>query len=336
MFPYEIKPVDGKDAEFIKEHFKGKVTDLVSVGPKKWMLPVKYEKHADKYYNFDLRSDDVWIVTYMKSGTTLTQELVWMITNNLDYEKSSKIPLLERCPFLDFNILWNDEYKAYLAELNGNDPKVCEELKDIDVPCYETAEKMISPRVFKTHLSPSLLPPSLIETCKVIYVARNPLDVAVSYYHHCKLVTSYGYQSDFKTFWQFFEKDLLMYSPYWEHIKEGWANKHHPNFLFLFYEDLVRDMPGNIRKVAKFLNKEMTHDDVIRLADHLHVDNFRKNVTVANVWKTVSGILDPEAQGFIRRGKVGGNKEVDDEIKLMAEKWFKENLAKTDIKFPEF
>uniref|UniRef100_A0A069DSW0 Putative sulfotransferase n=1 Tax=Panstrongylus megistus TaxID=65343 RepID=A0A069DSW0_9HEMI len=335
MFPYEIKPIDGKNDEFIKEHFKGKVVDFVSVGPKKWILPEKYGEHADKYYNFDLRSDDVWIVTFMKSGTTLTQELVWMISNNLDYGTSSKKPLFERCPFFEFNIMWTDEYKAYLAELNGNDPKIWEELKNIDAPCYEMAESMTSPRIFKTHLPPSLLPQTLMETCKVIYIARNPFDVAVSYYHHCKLITSYEYPGDFGKFWQFFEKDLLMYSPYWEHIKEGWANRHRPNFLFLFYEDLIRDMPGNIRKVAKFLNKEMKHDEVMKLADHLYVDNFRKNVTVTTIWRT-KGIFNPEAQGFIRRGKVGGNKEFDDEIKLRAEKWFKKNLAKTDIKFPEF
>ena len=28
------------------------------------------------------------------------------------------------------------------------------------------------------------------------------------------------------------------WSPYWEHLKEAWARKDHPNLLFLFYEEL--------------------------------------------------------------------------------------------------
>lgn len=46
----------------------------------------------------------------------------------------------------------------------------------------------------------------------------------------------------------------------------------------------------------------MTDDEVNRLAEHLHIDNFRKNVRITKIWKT-EGIFNPKAQGFIRRGK---------------------------------
>ena len=45
-----------------------------------------------KIFNFQLREDDIWIVTYPKCGTTWTQELVWMLINDVDTEKGS-IPL---------------------------------------------------------------------------------------------------------------------------------------------------------------------------------------------------------------------------------------------------
>ena len=30
----------------------------------------------------------------------------------------------------------------------------------------------------------------------------------------------------------------VYYAPFFPHILEGWAKKDHPNFLFLFYEDM--------------------------------------------------------------------------------------------------
>lgn len=34
-------------------------------------------------------------------GTTWTQELVWLIANDLDYEKARRIPQMERFPFFE-------------------------------------------------------------------------------------------------------------------------------------------------------------------------------------------------------------------------------------------
>lgn len=43
---------------------------------------------------------------------------------------------------------------------------------------------------------------------KVVYVARNPKDVATSWYHlNCEFMTQ-GYVGDFPTFWDYFENNL--------------------------------------------------------------------------------------------------------------------------------
>uniref|UniRef100_A0A023F6T1 Putative sulfotransferase n=1 Tax=Triatoma infestans TaxID=30076 RepID=A0A023F6T1_TRIIF len=337
MFPYKITKIDGNDGKELVELFKGQKAGFVQVGPKKWTLPAKYAEHAEKYYTFDLRQDDLWIIAYPRSGTTWMQELLWLINNNLDYEISSKTPINERFSFFVPNTMNSDKYLEEIAELNDNDPEVMKVLENIAIPVYVTGEAMKSPRHFKTHLPLSLMPPNLLDTCKVVYLARNPFDVAVSFYHLSKLLKSIDYQSDFEKYWELFEKDLIMYSPYWEHIQEGWERRNHPNFLFFFYEDLLRDLHGNIRKICTFLNKQMTVDEIETLADHLHIDNFRKNCTATSKISKIKGMINPGAQGFIRRGKIGGNVEFNDvKIKLRAEKWFKESLAKTDIVFPEF
>lgn len=77
-----------------------------------------------------------------------------------------------------------------------------------------TAEQIIqfpSPRFIKSHLPLSLLPPSLLDTAKVVYVARDPRDVAVSFYHHNRRFTAEGYIGDFKRFWNYFIRDLGKY-----------------------------------------------------------------------------------------------------------------------------
>ena len=45
---------------------------------------------------------------------------------------------------------------------------------------------MARPRMIKSHLPLNLLPDNLLETFKVIYVARNMKDAAVSLYYNLK------------------------------------------------------------------------------------------------------------------------------------------------------
>lgn len=48
--------------------FAGERDGFVQVGPKKWLYPVKYEKLAKEYKNFEVRPDDVWITGFPRSG----------------------------------------------------------------------------------------------------------------------------------------------------------------------------------------------------------------------------------------------------------------------------
>lgn len=79
----------------------GQPTGFVEIGPEKWILPDKFRRCADQMYNFEARSGDVYICTYPRSGTTWTQEMIWLICNDLDYETAEKITLNERFPFFE-------------------------------------------------------------------------------------------------------------------------------------------------------------------------------------------------------------------------------------------
>lgn len=98
--------------------------------------------------------------------------------------------------------------ETFLCEQQSS-PANYQMLNAISVPGYEFMPKINSQRFLKTHLPFSLMPPSVMDKqAKVIYVARNPKDVIVSYYYLSRAFRTTGYVNNFEHFWEYFEKDL--------------------------------------------------------------------------------------------------------------------------------
>ncbi|XP_072160129.1 luciferin sulfotransferase isoform X2 [Bemisia tabaci] len=337
MFPHKITKVSPGTNERLMSHFGCDSDGFVQVGDQKWIFPAEYARHASGFYQFQHSSDDVWIMTFPRSGTTLCQELVWLLKNNLDFKKSAEIHLDRRAPFFEFNIICGQKFVQDVLDLNNHDPASIEHLNYLVTPRYKTWDGLISPRIIKTHLPFCLLSPSLLSASKVVYVARNPKDVLISYYHLCKLLKydHFNYRGDLKTFWQFFKEDLVCWGPYWEHIKQAWDQRHHPNMLFIFYENLMRDMFSEVKTIAKFLNVKYSDEDLQQLVDHLEINNFRQKVpcTAPEVIKGISE--DGRRLEFIRRGKTnGGDPELIPELSREIDEWIEANLQDTDFRFP--
>ncbi|KAI5632725.1 sulfotransferase domain-containing protein [Phthorimaea operculella] len=311
----------------------GERTGFVRVGPKGYVLTNKFREEAPKIYNLTVKPDDIYVATFPRSGTTWTQELVWMIANDLDYAGSSATPLIERFPFLEFSILLHPEMMERLKQQNKDKLEILQNMFRSEA---DHVAEMPSPRFVKTHLPMSLLPPKLLDTAKVVYVARDPRDAAVSFYHHNRLLNIHGYVGNFKTYWNFFIKDLIPWTPFFDHLKEAWECRDHPNMLFLFYEDLVKDLPAAVRKVAKFLNKEYTEEQIAGLCDHLSIDSFKKNKSVNfDIGSQIAGLMNSGEQGFVRKGKSGGWRDYfDEEMMQQADTWMQQNLRDTDLRFP--
>ncbi len=74
-------------------------------------------------------------------------------------------------------------------------------------PPLEAIDALPSPRSIKSHLPFYLLPPDLLETSKVVYVARNPKDVIVSFFYHHKLMKMQGFVGELENFADYFMQD---------------------------------------------------------------------------------------------------------------------------------
>ncbi|CAA9999767.1 unnamed protein product [Nesidiocoris tenuis] len=299
----EIIPVDEETNEQLLKDHAGERTGWYLVGPEKYCFPSRYALEAPSFLNTKTRPDDVWICTFPRSGTTLMQELIWMVVNDCDYE-AGKRGLWERSPFFEVCLFFHPETQEKFIRENAGNPGNQDYIRGMATPAYEYLDESESPRIIKTHFPPSLLPFDLeTNQSKVIYVARNPKDVVISYYHLLKLWRTSDYVNTFEQFATQFMDGLVPWAPFWSHVQEGWERKDQDNYLFLFYEDIVKDMKGTIEKVAEFLNKTMDESDVDILVEHMHISNFKNNPAVNFEDHRDIGILSKTDQSFIRQGK---------------------------------
>lgn len=141
---------------------------------------------------------------------------------------------------------------------------------------------MSGQRFIKTHLPANLLPVDLwTSKAKIIYVARNPMDAAISNYHHHKGM--YGYTGTFSDYLDGFLDGTLIYGSYYHHVAEFYElAKRCPNIYFNTYEDMKYDMMRVLRETTEFLGKHYTDDQLRNLDGHLRFDNM-KNVKTSNM-----------------------------------------------------
>lgn len=78
-------------------------------------------------------------------------------------------------------------------------------LKGMLDPIYVQLSEQTSRRFLKTHFPIKLLPQNIKKVgAKIVYVARNPKDVAVSYYYLHKMHPFIRFDGDFESFAELF------------------------------------------------------------------------------------------------------------------------------------
>jgi len=274
---------------------------------------------AESIYNFELRTDDVWINTFPKCGTTWTQEMVWQIVNGCKFEEAKKDPLWLRSPFLEFQGI------TKLAEYGAENL-----LKLMAKSSMSLANEASSPRVLKSHLPMDMLNPKLLDTCKVIYVARNPKDCCVSFFHHMRLFNqSYKFEGSFDDFSELFMKENIEYGSFWYHLKSAYKHRDSKNLKIIWYEDMKVDLRKVIREVCEFLGRQLTVDQEDALFNFLQIDNMRDTARDIPV---CADNFHEQMLSFFRKGEIGDWKNFVKNNEQW-DNWIEENSRDTDIHF---
>jgi hypothetical protein len=63
---------------------------------------------------------------------------------------------------------------------------------------------------------------------------------------------------------------------YFGYVKKWWPYRNDPNVLLLHYSDVRRDLKGYIAKIARFLEVELTEEELEIITERCSIEHMRK------------------------------------------------------------
>lgn len=215
---------------------------------------------------------DVFVATYPKCGTTWTQYIVYLLLH-------AGRPL------------------AAGQRLDAVSPHL-EEVGEAVVRALPV------PRVIKTHLTFGRTP--WHPQAKYLYVARNPFDCAVSFYHHTRgFPKHYDFaEGTWDVFFECFLRGEVDFGDYFDHLLSWWPKRTEPNVLLLTYERMLEDPTAAVRTIAQFVGgtaaRAVEEPGVLeRVVEHSSFGQMRLD---QRRWSSARPADMPE---FVRKGATG-------------------------------
>jgi len=251
-----------------------------------------HNHHFDStiWNDFRFRDDDIIIATYAKSGTTWLQQIVAQLL----FSGDATLPVAEMSPWVDLRV-----------------PP-----KEVKLPEIEAQTHR---RFLKTHLPVDALVFS--PRARYLYIGRDGRDVVWSLYNHHANANQAWYEAlndtpgrvgppiepppaDIREYWHaWFEGDGFPFWSYWENVRSWWAVRGLPNVMLLHFNDLKRDMPGEMRRIADFLGIEIDPDRWDSIVEHCTFEWMKKHATSST--PLGGAFWDGGAETFIHKGTNG-------------------------------
>ncbi|XP_067680753.1 sulfotransferase 1C4-like [Haliotis asinina] len=236
-------------------------------------IDVTSEKQCHDIRDMEVREDDVFVLSYPKSGTHWTWEVTHMlVTQRAEYHK-------ERMPVFV-----------------------------LDITKKEDLDAMASPRVLGTHFRFRYFPQQVLKKgTKVVMVHRNPKDVAVSTYGmYTGTRTIAMYDGKWDDYFDMWLEGNVPYSS-WFDFELEWEKElsAHPemNVHHVHYEDMKRDPVKSVKGIASFLGRDVSDETCAEIAEACGFNKLRqaysefKGEKLRGEWKNGTGIF--------RKGEVG-------------------------------
>lgn len=256
---------------------------------------------------FKVNNGDIFVVTYPRSGTTWTEQIVHLIISRGEQGNerlTDAVPWLETLPKRPQGMEEFLESLSARIDYNGR-------------------------RLFTSHLPFGLMPRVDKHGAKVVYVARNPKDVAVSYYFHdCG---KHGFAGTWEEHFMLFMAGKVHYGSYFDHVIPWWeASRQEQDILFLKYEDMKADVKESIDSIAGFLGLHIDQDLAKRVIEQSSFSHMAKNKRTNFEWLSQRN----DVPGHYRAGKTGGwreyfSKKQSEELDSL----FMKKMAGTGLRF---
>lgn len=270
------------------------ITDAYGAGVNYWPVKTRelHSHHFDStiWNDFEFRHDDIIIATYGKSGTTWMQQIV----SQLIFNGEEGLPVGDISPWMDLRV-----------------PPAPVKLAAVEAQTHR--------RFLKTHLPVDALVFS--PQAKYIYIGRDGRDVLWSLYNHHVNANATFYDLVNNTpglvgpplappsgsvreyFLDWLENDGYPFWSLWENMRSWWQVRHLPNVLMVHYAQLKQDLPGQMRRIAAFLETPIDESRWEAIVEHCTFDYMKRNAE--QVAPLGGMIFEGGAQTFINKGTNG-------------------------------
>jgi hypothetical protein len=200
------------------------------------------------------------------------------------------------------------QYVMYLLAHRGEPLPAGGNLSDVFPHLEEVGEQVVralpEPRLIKTHLPLERTPWN--DRAKYVYVARNPFDCVVSFYHHTRgFPKHYDFAAGtFDAFFELFLHGDVDFGDYFDNLVSWLPQLDAPNTLFLIYEQMLEAPAEAVTAVGAFLGGEAarTVADPQLKARVVELSSFGSMRRDQERW---SSARPADMPAFVRKGVVG-------------------------------